>query len=144
MEEIGCFLPVQGRTLTLHGMIDSALNVNIVTPQGSRKLSAFSPPTHAVQPLGIAGKHGPPYTARSRIELCVYSQRLGGKSYSEMFYVVDTPPPGHQGHCDVIFGRGSFIHKILNLEGSQVAPIGLPPLTPGWCCFPQRHVSVDY
>ncbi|KAF4200565.1 hypothetical protein CNMCM8927_002827 [Aspergillus lentulus] len=131
MEEIGCFLPVQGRTLTLHGMIDNALDVNIVTPQGSRKLSAFGPPTHTVQPLGIAGNHGgPPYTARSWIELCVYSQRLGGKSHSEMFYVVDTPPPGHQEHCDVILGRGSFIHKILNLEGSQVAPIGLTPLTP--------------
>ncbi|GFF70157.1 hypothetical protein IFM62136_07766 [Aspergillus lentulus] len=46
-----------------------------------------------------------------------------------MFYVVDTPPPGHQEHCDVILGRGSFIHKILNLEGSQVATIGLTPLT---------------
>ncbi|KAL6237463.1 hypothetical protein BDW75DRAFT_238252 [Aspergillus navahoensis] len=78
--------------LILHGMIDNGLDANIVTPQGNRRLAPFSPPTHSVQPAWIVGKlNGHPYTASQRTELCVFSQRLGGQSHWENFYVVDMP-----------------------------------------------------
>ncbi|KAL5366209.1 hypothetical protein BJX96DRAFT_30236 [Aspergillus floccosus] len=130
MDEIGCFIPDQHGSIVLHGITDSALDVNIITPQGIRRLSAFKFPTHPIPSMQIAAA----YTASSRMELGVFSLRLGKKSAYEMFYVVDQQPLGQQGSCDVILGRTSAIHRILHPvnTGSHLAPVGVQQLTPGW------------
>ncbi|KAF9894407.1 hypothetical protein FE257_007910 [Aspergillus nanangensis] len=126
MEDIGCILPVAGRTETLHGMIDNALDVNIITRQGIGKLPASDSSTVRLQSAVTVGG----YTASTWIKLDVFSVRLGGTSHPQTFYILDTPPSQHHAPYDVILGRGSFMAKVIEQDGIAIDPIEVKKLSP--------------